>query len=188
MEKHRLTKKEIEYDIKAARGERQDLSRKTYFIVFFSCAAVGILLAVLEFFYPKLALSLLGGLLAVLFCAAVADILLHALRKRRPVCLCDYSITRAILSHTAEESYRHRTGRLVGWHSRQITVYTLYFEKEKSFRLPSNNYTFDTKYACSDFALYQNCHRGDEFLLIIHRKTGKIAAVYPLALFVYGEI
>lgn len=182
-----FTKREIEYDLKVCRSYPRELTRATYLKITVSCGALGLLLGILSFFY--LTLSLVGLAFLVVGWVGGGVIFQHIRRARAKgaVCLDDYEVTRAFLDRSERETYRAKRYSLGYAHSREVNIYTFYFGGREPFRLPEDNYTWDKERPMSDFFLYENCLRGDEFFIVVHRATGEIRMVYPLAFFDYKE-
>ncbi len=186
--KQSITEKEIIYDIKKSRKLPKRMTRSTYIIASVVGVMLGISLGFLSFFNQPLATK--GLIAAVVVClgGAIVTLIVRYVKSGRAVRIEDYTIVRDTLSHSEKE--RHVERRFFPRHVQreEVLIYIFYFESGKRFRLPTDNYLWDKERPMSDFFLYESCHRGDEFFLVIHRESGEIAAVYPTMYFAYKEI
>ena len=178
-----ITLTQIEQDIIHSLKEPQEMSKSTYKKWRIPCAIIGGLLVVVSIFYPTIGVySLL--ILLVAGCAGGAIEYLLLRRKRKNVCIVDYDVTTEVLSNKVEESYSAPAGK---HRSRTVTNYTLFFENGEGWRIPQDNYLWSEERPMSDFYIYQNSHRGDAFIVVIKKDTGKIAMAYDTEFFKYKE-
>lgn len=141
------------------------------------------LLGVAAFLYPKL---LFYGLL-VLIPALLLLCTVNHFRiqyKVKKVSINDYDVTTDVLSHSSEERYVAKGHR---HHGKVITNYTLHFENGADWRIPKDNYLWSTERPMSDAAIFQSSHRGDGFIVVTKKDTGKIAMAYHTDFFEYKK-
>ncbi len=145
---------------------------------------IGGLLVIVSFFRPLFGLY---GLLILLFvaCIAAAIELLLLRHKRNHVSMEDYTVITGVLSHKDDESYAETRGVRHMRHRRAVHNYNFHFENGESWRLPEDNYVWSERHRMSNAFLYENAHRGDDFIVVTEKGTGKIAMVYPAAFFEY---
>ena len=98
------------------------------------------------------------------------------------VCISDYEIKSATVSNTDYE-YMTRSK----YHSHIIQNYTVHFEGGTEWRIPKDNYPWCTERRMSDWAVYKSTHRGDEYIIVVKKKTGKIVMGYSSAFFEYRQ-
>lgn len=184
--KERLTKKEIEIDIrnnlKAPKEVTEAEWKKTEAIGWALCALIVILFFVdyrvaLWAFFLIASLELL--LLAVRFCVQR--------RKSHTARIEDYEIVKKPLSHIRLEKYERRERRSKSTVMRTIEIRFLCFEGYPDYQLPKENYRWSREYVLSNFFIYENAHRGEEFILAVRRSTGEIAVAYDADQFEYKE-
>lgn len=172
--KEMITRAEIEQDIINALKLPPKTAEASYKRMTIPCAIVACLLVIVEFLYPKFIFFVLLALIPILFIfSAIRHFRLR--HKIEKVCMDDYDIITDVLSDKSEESYVVRGHK---WHSQRVNNYTLRFENNESWRVPKDNYLWSEERPMSDFAIYQSSHRGDLFIVVIKRDTGKIAMAY----------
>ena len=115
------------------------------------------------------------------FINVFVDFLIRTIKKCC-VRMDDYEIVKKTLSHRVEEKHTERVSK---YRKKEVTVYTLHFEGNKSYRIPIEIYLWTPLRRMSDASLYNLSHRGDEFLVVQNKKNGKIEAVYPDKYFEY---
>ncbi len=184
--KERLTKKEIEIDIKRNLKAPKEMTEDTYK----KWSAIGYALAI-----PIVVLFFVNYRIALwaFFSLAALEILLLVARfsgkrrQSRTATIEDYEITVAPLLHSKAERYAQKEWSRKRRVTRRIENYFLAFEGRDLYQIPEENYRWSREYVLSDFFIFQNAHRGDAFILAIRKETGEIAAVYPTAFFDYKE-
>ena len=178
--KHTLTNAEIEKDIINALKNPPEMSKSSNgkWMIVAIIALVPLIL--IELIYPAL---LIWAVLA----AAVLLIVCLILHRRRieKVSIDDFEITREVVHSTREEHYRGERGR-IRLHGRAIiSVYVVRFESGKCWRMPKKHYAQNPDLQRSDFALYNETHRGDTFITVAKKSTGEIIMAYNTEAFEY---
>jgi hypothetical protein len=100
----------------------------------------------------------------------------------------NYEITTAILSDTADES--HWEKQSAGRHSRRVWVpyHRFRFEKYGYWIVPVENYCWSKESPMGAWYVFENSHRGDEFIIVIEKKTRRVVVAYHTKFFEYkGE-
>lgn len=181
-----FTLKEVEYDISYSLKNAPERSESSYKKLLIPCGVLGVLLAILSIFQPKIGLI---GLLILAIVAIVSVIfeLLFSKHRVKSVSIDDYEIDTAILSYAEEEHYKQIRAGVNIRHSRKINNYTLHFENGKSFRLPKDNYAWSKERSMSDFAIFHSSHRGDLFIVAVKKDSFEIAMAYPAEFFEYKK-
>lgn len=179
-----VTLKEVEHDIKNSIKTAQEIPESSYRKWAIPCGILGVLMAILTVFHPKIALL---GLFTIIIVAVVGSIIEIEVRKhkRKSFCIDDYEVAIATLSHTEEEHYKQTGGGVRVRHSKQVNNYILWFENEKIWRVPKNNYTWSKEREMSDCAIYQSSHRGDSFIVVITKVSCDIVMAYNTEFFEY---
>ncbi len=181
--KIRVTPREVEADIinGIKQGKKQSKASYRRWALFDAIAAC--LLIVIELFYPPfifwLALASIAFLLVLLPVAYI-----RRRRRIQRVTMGDYTVQRAIVSHTAHERYCEKSGR---HHSRIVEFYTISFEGGATWQIPEEGYRWCMKPPATARVIYEGAHRGDEFFLVTHKETGEVAVAYHAALFDWCE-
>lgn len=183
MKKQTITNKEIEADIINALKRPAYISQKSYLKSALPPLLIAACLLILsEFIYPPASLwillvELVGLVGYMIFCY------LHRSIRIKKVTINDYDITTDILSHKTEEHYQIRNSKLR--HTKTINNYSLHFESGKTWRISKDNHFWSKECPMSDAFIHENAHRGDTFILVVKRDTGKIAMAYSTELFEY---
>lgn len=185
--KETVTNKEIMLDVKSVIKSEKKLSeaerRKEKIIL----AVIGILICITAFIRP-----LAAGILCLLMIVAVPLYLLavSTIRKHRSknADITDHDITTGILSSISDETYT-TTERTTHGHRETVTVtnYYLHFENGKSWHIPETNYDWSEDHKMSPSFIYENSHRGDEFILVQNKRTGEIVMAYDTEFFQYED-
>lgn len=179
--KETFTAKEIEQDIATGMKHPAEMPEGSYSKISIVAFFAALLLLVLTFVLPKFVLLFFLIIFLAIPLYALARFL-WIKHKIKNINLDDYERSTAIISHVYEEDYVVQEHN---HHRRTVHNYSITFENGQTFRLPKINYQWSRERSMSDFALYQATHRGDEFIVVTHRQTGEIAAVYPTAVFTY---
>ncbi len=187
--KETFTKSNIEEDLRLSAGSVEKMNKSTYTKITVCAVAVGLPAGILSVFYPAEAL-LCMLVLALPLLAIVPAYYFWKQHKKKAVSIDDYEIVEGVLSHKEEEVHKevrnpHR--RRYIHRTVTVTVYLLHFEDGRSLQIPGDNFVWSEEQSMSDAGLYNDVHRGDGFYLTVHKKTGKIAAVYPKNRFLYRE-
>ncbi len=185
MKKEEVTERAILSDLKSRlryEPSRSKAANKRYEIL---GAITAIILLIITFGHPVPFFLVLGCTLLFLPLALLFSWLLRRRRIER-MTLDGYETEIAILSHKEKEEYQewHYTVRGIR-RSRTITNYNLHFENGKLWRIPKDNYLWHGECPMSNFFIFENAHRGEEFLLVLSRKTGEVAMAYSEAFFTY---
>ena len=178
--KIRVTSKEIEQDIIGAlkNPPESPKSKSPWWIT--ACVFAGIVL--IEIFCHSF---MLFALLSFFVLIPIHLIGAHLLLKYRinRVSIHDYEIKSAIVSDTYYETYtigaKHR--------KKIIQNYEIRFEGGKVWRIPNDNYLWCEEHPMSEWAIYQATHRGDEYIIVVKRKSEKVVMGYPTAIFEYRQ-
>lgn len=145
------------------------------------CFIVAILITAFSFGHTKM---IAVALTVLFFGLLTVAVLSHfGLFDKKRVELDDYEVTSDVLSHTEGESYIVRNA----YGDRTVSNYTLYFESGKSWHIPEDNYLWSKERPMSDFAIHQSSHRGDSFIVVVKKDTGKIATAYNTEFFEYKK-
>ena len=70
---------------------------------------------------------------------------------------------------------------------RTVEIRFLCFEGYPEYQIPEENYRWSREYLLSNRFIYENAHRGEEFILAVNRSTGEIAVAYDADQFEYKE-
>ena len=178
-----MVKKKIEKDIINALYKKPDKSEATYKKTTVIEIIVGCLMIVIEFFYRSF---ILWVLLALLIYIIGGNLLLRLIRssKAKKVSINDYNITTESVKHISEEHFKiRRAGKWKG--KKPIDNYALYFDNDKCWRIPKDNYLWSTEYPMSDHAIFQSVSIGDKMLVITQKRTGKTVMAYHTEFFEY---
>lgn len=189
--KETFTKSNITEDLRHTVGTEQKMTKSTYTKVTIGAVAVGVPAGILAVFFPREAL-LVTLILLVAVLAAIPVGFLWKKHKQKTVSMDDYEIIEDTLSHKEEETHKEtrpsRFRRGVAFRRTvTVTIYLLHFENSKSLQIPRLNFVWSEEQSMSDASLYSEAHRGDGFYLVVHKETGKLAAVYPKSRFLYRE-
>lgn len=183
MKKETVTIDRIKQDITHSFGAPKEMSKSQYIKWTVVALIVGILLYVIEYFDPSIVLGFLVCAIAAVLSVLVWSVI-RTRRRKKYFCMDDYEITVEKLAYKNEEHFQTRQTRHT---SRAVDNYDLFFENGKDWRIPDRNYLWSIDYQLSDRFFYENAHRGDEFIVVTHKKTGKIATAYHTRFFVYRE-
>lgn len=183
MKKIILTNKEIEKDIATA---MKFPSRRKYTGAIVGCLIMVPMIALIVLFADDPALIFLSmiafGMLMVAYCI-LEPILFERYKKR--ISVNDYDISTSVVRST--DAKRNVYGARDKMHLKYDLLYGyIYFENGKKWRIPIQNYLWSEN-AMSDWGIYENTHRGDEFITVSKKKTGKIVVAYNKNLFEYKE-
>ena len=181
-----VTLKEIERDIIHSLKKAPEISESTYKKWAIPFGILGGVFGILTLIQPKIGMT---GLLILLMVGIVGIVIETVLfrYKIKSVCIEDYKIESAVLSHVEEEHYKVKGAGVKTRHSRLASVYTLHFENGRSLRLPKDNYSWSQERLMSDFAIYQSSHRGDPFIIVVKKDSEEIVMAYPTDFFEYKE-
>ena len=192
--KETFTKSDVTRDLRRLAGASKKTDKSTYTKITVCAVAVGIPAGILAVLFPwEAALALLG--MTALLILAIPAYFLWKKHKQKTVSMDDYEVMEDTLSHKEEEEHKE-TRNATRYHRRTVTVmrtvtvvvYRLHFESGKSLQIPGNNFSWSEEQSMSDASLYNESHRGDGFYLVVHKESGKIAAVYPKSRFIYQEV
>ena len=185
--KETFTKSDVTQDLRRLAGASKKTDKSTYTKITVCAVAVGIPAGILAVLFPwEAALALLG--MTALLILAIPAYFLWKKHKQKTVSMDDYEVMEDTLSHKEEEE--HKETRKPQRYCRRtftVVVYRLHFESGKSLQIPGNNFSWSEEQSMSDASLYNESHRGDGFYLVVHKESGKIAAVYPKSRFIYQE-
>ncbi len=186
--KERLTKKEIEIDIKNSLKTPKEITEAKYKKETVIGTVFFILMLVLFFVNYRIALWVLLALFPIGLAVLVGEYLVRR-RQSLSVRIEDYEIVKKPLSHVRLEKYerRERSGSRRMSTLRTVEIRFLCFEGYPDYQLPEENYRWSREYLLSDRFIYENAHRGEEFILAVNRSTGEIAAAYDADQFEYKE-
>ena len=184
-----FTTSNIVEDLRLSAGSTEKMNKSTYTKITVCAVAVGLPAGILSVFYPVEALLCMMVLFVSLL-AIVPAYYIWKQHKKKSVSMDDYKIVEGVLSHKEEETHKETRGRPHKHFIQRtvtVTVYLLHFEDGRSLQLPGDNFVWSEEQSMSDAGLYNDVHRGDDFYLVVHKETGKIAAAYPKSRFVYQE-
>lgn len=172
-----LTRSEIEKDIINVFKQPQEMSESSYK----KWTIPSVIIACIEFIYPIFILWVVLAL--VIFLIASSIISRFRLKRHiKNVSIDDYEIKTEVVANTTEESYVKKGPK---WHSKRVNNYTIRFENGESWRIPEDNYPWSKERRMSGFAIFQSTHRGDVFMVVIKKDTGKIVVAYNTEFFEY---
>ena len=183
MKKQILTNKEIEKDIINALYKKPDISEASYKKAIVIEIIVACLMIVIEFFYRSF---ILWVLLALFIYIVIGTLFLHLIRslKAKRVSINDYNITTESVKRTSEEHFKIR--RAGKWKRKKpIDNYALYFDNDKCWRIPKDNYLWSSEYPMSDHAIFQSVNMGDKMIVVTKKRTGKPVMAYHTEFFEY---
>ena len=184
-EKERLTREQIKKDITFAMSQWVDMTEKESNkgiipAILLVCATIisGFFLDryIIVFFLPGAAI-LCSLVLVTKFC-------LRRYRAKHSS-IDEYEIVTDILAGVSHEDYRIGGGGRGGGRSRTVHIYALLFESGKRWQLPNRLYAREADEGRKALVVYENCHRGDMFILAIEKKSGKLAMAYNALFFEY---
>lgn len=181
-QKQIVTSKEIIQDIiNSIKHPAKEMSQKSYKKLIVPCILIAIAFCVIEVIYPKFVLFVLLSIILVLVALPVINFLKikHQIKNVR---MEDYEISTDTLSHKEHDSYVVKGPT---YHSHRVNLYTLNFESKKTWRISPKNYTWSERNSMSDFGIHESSHRGDSFITITHKKSGKIVMAYHTDIFEY---
>ena len=128
-------------------------------------------------------------LIDLLFIAAylIVDFFLKK-NKINNVSIDDYEIKEESVSHINEELYStdhkiHFSPTVKKIHTAH--VYIMYFENEKSWNIPKDNYTWSKENPLLDQTIYRSTRSGDRFWTVTKKDTGEVIMAYPSEYFEY---
>lgn len=177
-----ITNTEIEKDIIGALNNPPNSSRDTYRRGRIIAIAIVILLTVIGLIYPMFILWFFLGILVFLMVGFIAYPLYRKNRIKR-VAIKDYDITVETVESTAEEHYKIKGSIKIK--GRKIDNYYVFFENGKEWRIPKVLYSWGDTLRRVDFSIYGETHRGDAFIVVTKRSTGKIVVAYNTEIFEY---
>lgn len=189
MKKEIITSEQIRQDILRSFKLSGEMSKSQHIKWTVIALITGVLLLVIEHFYP----SVMIGYLVCVIVAVPLVLLTSAIRtwcKKKRFCMDDYEITTEKLAYKNEEHYyarKTRHTRHTRHTTRSVDNYNLYFENGKDWQIPDRNYLWSADRQLSDRYLYDNAHRGDGFIVVTSKKTGKVVTAYPMRFFEYRE-
>ncbi len=172
-------REDIIYSIKHPLEETKDDYKKGNIIagIVSGIAMAGVFITAFLLRYPWI---IYGFFIALLAWVVIESIVLSVRRhlKVKQINTDDYEIATEKLSHVEKEQYyikgtRHSPGRTV-------INYTLHFENDKPWRIPGRICVWSKERMLSDWYVYENAHRGDTFVTVTERETGKIVMAYSL--------
>ncbi len=184
MKKIFLSGDDIIEDVKMNLKREPNMSKKQNKIYGILASVFGVLLAVLGFINLKLSFFILIASIALIY---IFYFIMQLARrgKTKRITLSDFEITKQILSHKSSESFKVETGGSVSHRkTEQVDNYILYFEDGRSWQLFDYNYSS----YLSDYYVYTNCHRGDSFIVVSNKNTGKIVVAYHMDRFEYKGV
>ena len=179
--KFAVTSREIGKDIVRTAGQADRLTKKSYESWRMPAIIIALVSLVVTYIYP---LAFIYAVLAVAVITVIA-VLGKYLRLRRfavKFSIDDYEIKTDTLSHVDLESFEVRRGK---WRRDRVENYMLCFEELGTYYIPEDNYLWNVDARMSDRAVFEKAHRGDKFIVAVHRKSGKLSAVYHADYFEY---
>ena len=180
-EKEIITKENIVGDIKHSLKKPPTKTRSEYRMLKIVAFVASILLVILEIIMRDLTLTIISIVLFITYDYIVLFI------KRINVRFKNYEVKSAVLSHREHEVYSLSTNYGSVNAVNDFGIYTLFFENRQSYRIPEDNFTWAPLRQISDSMLYNSSNPGDEFIIIVKKRTGKIAMAYPKKHFEYAE-
>lgn len=187
--RERITSREIERDIIENVGEtgreteaQYKKSRKWKILD----TVILIALVAMLIFYPKQTAVFLF-VIAVSFPLFVFVLLLIKRRKKKSVRIENYNIGEDVLEYVIEEQYEKIHYHKGHKHVIEVKNYMLHFENGGRFLIPRRNYDWSRENPMSDEFICKNSNKGERFIVVTERATGKIAAVYHKDYFEYKE-
>ena len=188
IKKEILTNDNIVFDIKHSLKKPAKMSGGTYKILSTISAIIVVIFCVAELYLlntqsidPKIAGLVFLPACILFISLGILEYLILVI-KRINVRLENYEVVSEVLSHKTEDKHREWVNKHC---KKDVSVFTLYFENKKSIRIPEMNYTWSPIRQMSDFSLFNISHRGDEFIIVLNKKTGKIVMAYPAKYFEY---
>ncbi len=177
-------------DIACSLRSKREMSKKTYIFMNFGLIAVVLLTVLLIMLNIGLAL----GLLFLLLILAVLSVMLQPLftmYKIQKIDLDDYVIKQLTLSNKKHDNYYgyYRTNSFLVDKTRAegqinpVELYTLVFEKNLEWRIPERLYGWRDDGTFSSAFIYDNANEGEKYIVVINKKTGKIAVAYDTEYF-----
>ena len=183
MKKETVTPAAVKADIAVFLKHRPEMPAAKYLAATLPCLAVAATLFVLAFVFPAQALLFWLGLLGFILLYGTA-FLLWERRRLKSICLEDYEVIRAVLSSKEGENYKQMRGR--HFLSRRTVVrYLLHFEGGATWDIPDKLYPWSTENKTGSYFIYENAHRGDGYILVTEKQTGRVAVAYPEEYFTY---
>ena len=189
-----VTDKEIEKDIITALKYPPKAPRSFYkddtHISTVIGIALGLVLVVLEFMFME---TVLKGLLWFLFVVFVYAMIVgifnffHLRYQIKNVSVNDYEITTETVHSISDEHFAIKRGTRRFRRYEIIHNYNIRFENGKEWRMPKENYNWSSKYSVSDWGAFQEAHRGDTFIVVTQKSSGKIIMAYDTDIFEYKE-
>jgi hypothetical protein len=187
MKKEEITEKEILSDLKSRLLHEPSLPKAAHKRYEILAAITAIILLVITFGRPVPFFLVLGCTLLFIPLTLLFSWLLRRRRIERTT-LDGYETEIAILSHKEKEEYQEWSYTVRGIRRcRTVTNYNLHFENGKLWRIPKDNYLWHGECPMSNFFIFENAHRGEEFLLVLNRETGEVAMAYSKAFFTYQK-
>ena len=125
-----------------------------------------------------------------LLIAYIVFIKLRVLYKAKKVRIENYEVTTATLLNTVDESHwEERASHYGSYRTRRewISYYVLRFEEFGYWVIPTTNYYWSKELRMQDGYIYENSHRGDEFIIVIEKKTKRIVVAYHTDYFEYRK-
>ena len=183
MKKETITTEQIKQDILRGFKTPKEMSESQYVKWTVIALITGILLLVIEYFYPSVMIGFLVCVIVMVPLVLAGSAISAWCRKKR-FSMNDYEITTEKLAYKNEEHYYARKTRHT---TRPVDNYNLYFENGKDWQIPDRNYLWSADRQLSDRYLYDNAHRGDGFIVVTSKKTGKVVTAYPMRFFEYRE-
>ena len=183
MKKETITTEQIKQDILRGFKTPKEMSESQYVKWTVIALITGILLLVIEYFYPSVMIGFLVCVIVMVPLVLIASAIGTWYKKKR-FCMDDYEITTEKLAYKNEEHYYARKTRHT---TRPVDNYNLYFENGKDWQIPDRNYLWSADCQFSDRFIYDNVHRDDTFVVVTNKKTGQIVTAYPMKFFEYRE-
>jgi len=184
MKKETITTEQIKQDILRGFKTPKEMSESQHVKWTVIALITGILLLVIEYFYPSVMIGFLVCVIVMVPLVLAGSAISAWCRKKR-FSMNDYEITTEKLAYKNEEHFHARKTRRT---MRVIDNYNLYFACGKEWRIPDKNYLWSMDYQLSDRYIYDNAHRDDMFIVVANKKTGQIAVAYPTKFFVHRNI
>lgn len=182
IKKHKLSTADIENDIISSIKYPADENKKSNSRWNVIAMFIAVFLFIALEWYGASPLWVIGPFLVYSVVSIINERIKYTYRIKK-VTFNDYEVKYDVLTYKSRELYKKRATRKL---STTIENHSLYFKDLGEWRVQKKNYLWNGEFWMSDYAVYDSAMEGESYLVVVHKRTGKVAAAYPTDKFEYS--